>query len=131
MSHKNEVLFYFIFLTRDYIFVIRNNKNISPWHNILNDAQNKHLVLHEKQFCVKTKSLTLHKKQCGVDKNKLMLHEKVFHINKNKLMLHKKSISCRKKQDDSAPKKYFALEKVIFFPERRAIHYFKSTCKPR
>ena len=131
MPHKNEVLFYFIFLTRDYIFVIRNNKNISPWHNILNDAQNKHLVLHEKQFCVKTKSLTLHKKQCGVDKNKLMLHEKVFHINKNKLMLHKRSISCRKKQDDSAPKKYFVLKKVIFFPERSAIHYFKSTCKTR
>ena len=44
-----------------------------------------------------------------------MLLEKVFHVNKKKLMLHKPSISCRQKQDDAAPKKYFVLKKVINF----------------
>ena len=43
-----------------------------------------------------------------------MLHEKVFHVTK-KLVLHKKSISCRQKQDNAAPKKYFLLKKVINF----------------
>ena len=42
--------------------LLRDNKNISPWHNILKDDQNKNLVLREKQFCVETKSLTLHRK---------------------------------------------------------------------
>ena len=42
-------------------------------------------------------------------------------VDKNKLMLQKKCISCRQKQDDTAPKKYFVLKKVIIFPERRAI----------
>ena len=44
------------------ILLLRENKNTSPRLNILNGVQNKNLVLHEKQFCVKTKCLTLHKK---------------------------------------------------------------------
>ena len=42
--------------------LLRDNKNISPRYHILNDVQNKNLVLHKKQFCVETESLTLHKK---------------------------------------------------------------------
>ena len=42
--------------------LLRENKNTSPRHNILNDIQNKNLVLHEKQFCVEKISLTLHRK---------------------------------------------------------------------
>ena len=34
---------------------------------------------------------------------------------KKKLILHKKSISCRQKQHDAAPKKYFVLKKVTNF----------------
>ena len=46
VSHKNESLFTFwhaiIFL------LLCDNKNISPWHDIINDAQNKNLELQEK-----------------------------------------------------------------------------------
>ena len=36
------------FLTSDYILLICDNKDTLSWHNILNDVQNKNLVLHEK-----------------------------------------------------------------------------------
>lgn len=36
-------------------------------------------------------------------------------------MLHEKNISCRQKQDDNAPKKYFVLKIVINFAET-ALH---------
>ena len=32
-------------------------------------------------------------------------------------MLHKKSISCRQKQDDAAPEKYFVLKKLLIISE--------------
>ena len=35
--------------------LLRDNKNMSPLHNILNNIQNKNYVLHEKQFCVDKK----------------------------------------------------------------------------
>ena len=41
-----------IFLPRGYIFDLRDNKNTSQWHNILN-VQNKNLHLHEKQCSTK------------------------------------------------------------------------------
>ena len=63
-----------IFLPRGYIFDVRDNKNTSQWHNILN-VQNKNLDLHEKQCSTK----------------------KVFHVDKNKMMIHKKNILCSKK----------------------------------
>ena len=44
--------FFLVFLTRGYILLLRDNKSISRWHNILNNVQNKNLVLHGKQFCV-------------------------------------------------------------------------------
>ena len=76
-----KVKFYFFWHVIIYL-LLRDNKNTSLWHNILNEVQNKILVLHEKYFCVETKRLTLHKKKSGVNKNKLMLHEKVLHVNK-------------------------------------------------
>ena len=45
-----------------YFWLLCGIKNISPWHNILNKAQNKNLIFREKQFCVKTKSSMLHEK---------------------------------------------------------------------
>ena len=68
--------------------LLRDNKNILPWLNILIDVHNKNLVLQERLFCVETKCLTLHKKSSDVDKNKLILNEKVFHVSNKKLMLH-------------------------------------------
>ena len=101
---KNEIIFlchakmkFYFSLTRDSIFVPTwQQKYMSPWHNILNNVQNKSLVLHEKQFCVETKSL--------------MLHEKVFHVDKNNWWwwCTKKNILCSKKL-------------LIFFLERRDI----------
>ena len=41
-----------IFLPRGYIFDVRDNKNTSQWHNILN-VQNKNLDLHKKQCSTK------------------------------------------------------------------------------
>ena len=114
---KNEIIlchmkmiFFFLFWHLIIFLLLRDNRNISPWDNILNDVQNKNLVLHKKQFCAET-SMALHKKLSGVDKNKLMLHEKLFHVNKkkidvaqekyfistNKMMLHQKNILCLKK----------------------------------
>ena len=73
---------------------------------ILNNVQNKCLVLHKKQFCIETKSLMLYNKSSSVDKNKLMLHEKLFY-------------SKQKKVD--AAQNYFVLKKVIIF-SRAARH---------
>ena len=33
--------------------LLRDNKNISPWHSILNNVQYKNLVLHENNFVSK------------------------------------------------------------------------------
>ena len=101
MPHENE--FFFLFWHLIIFLLLRDNRNISPSDNILNDVQNKNLVLHKKQFCAET-SMALHKKLSGVGKNKLMLHEKLFHVNNkkidvaqekyfistNKMMLHQK-----------------------------------------
>ena len=95
-------------------------KKIYHHDNILNNVQNKSLVLYEKQFCVETKSWMLHKKSSGVDKS--MLHEKLFYVKQKKVNVSRKSVSCRQKQDDAAQKNYCVLKKVInFFLERRTI----------
>ena len=90
--------------------LLLDNKNISPWRNILDNVQNKNLVLHEKQFCVKTKCFILHKKVFRVNKKKLMLHTKnILHVDKNKMMLHKRNI--------------LGSERLFFFPEKRATDF--------
>ena len=61
--------------------LLRDNKNISSWHNILNNVHSKNLVLHEKQFCAK-KKFCVGQKVFWCRKNKFMLHEKVFHVKK-------------------------------------------------
>ena len=63
----------------------------------------------------RNKKLDVSQKVFLCRQNMLMLLEKVFHVNKKMLMLHKKSTSCRQKEDDAAPKKYFVLKKVINF----------------
>ena len=95
--------------------LLRDNKNISPRHNILSNVQNKSFVLHEKQFYVEAKSWMLHKMSSGVDKNKLMLHKKWFYVKQKKVDVARKSVSCRQEQDDAAQKNYFELKKVLNF----------------
>ena len=58
VSHKNEFFLWHVIT----FLLLRDNKNISSCHNILSNVQNKNFVLHEKQFCVKTKRLMLHRK---------------------------------------------------------------------
>lgn len=114
MLLKNEVL-------PDYILLLRDIKNISSWHNTLNNVHSKNLVLHEKQFCAK-KKFCVGQKVFWCRKNKFMLHEKsvpchkksycctkiVFRVDKNNMMLHKK-------------KKIVLKKFILFFEERRII----------
>ena len=93
--------------------LLRDNKNISSWHNILNNVHSKNLVLHEKQFCAK-KKFCVGQKVFWCRKNKFMLHEKVFHV-KKKLMLHKNCISCRQEQYDAAQEKKNCAQKIYSF----------------
>ena len=71
--------------------LLRDNKNISPWHIILNNVQNK------KQSGVDNNKLMLQEKVFHVNKKKLMFENKLFHADKNKMMLHKKNILCLEK----------------------------------
>ena len=72
--------------------LLHDNKNISP-HNILNDVQNKNLVLHEKQFCrnkkvddaqkviwCQQKQVDVARKSVSCQQNKLMLPKNVFNV---------------------------------------------------
>ena len=42
-----------IFLPRGYIFDLRDNKNTSQWHNILNVQNKNWKTMHEKQCSTK------------------------------------------------------------------------------
>ena len=55
----------------------------------------------------------------------MKLHEKVFHVIKKEVNAAQKIISCRRKQDDAASKKYFVRKKVIFFRNGAPIFLFK------
>ena len=91
-----------------------NNKNISPWHNILNDVEYKNLVLKWKVWRC-TKSNLVSAKTCWCCTKKYLCHQKKVHV-------ARKSISCWQKQDDAASKKYFVYKKVIVsFSKRRAM----------
>ena len=46
VSHANEILF--IFWHAIMFLLLCDNKNMSPWHNILSNVQNKNLMLHKK-----------------------------------------------------------------------------------
>ena len=83
--------------------------------NILNDVQNKNLVLHEKQFCAKTKMFYIAQRVILSRQKQVDVAQNIVSCQKKKFMLHKKSISCWQKQDDSAPKKPFVLKKVTKF----------------
>ena len=64
--HNNEIL---IFSWHVIIFLLlRDDENISPWHNIENISQNKNLVLAKIQVCAE-------KKRKKKKKKKLILHK--------------------------------------------------------
>ena len=81
-----------------------DNENISLWYNILNNVQNKNLVLHEKQFWVEKKAWCCRKSNlvstnaswcCSkmyfmLQKKSWSCTKKVFLVDKSKMMLHKK-----------------------------------------
>ena len=98
-SHNNDILilFYFIFFWYVIIFLfLQDNKNISPWYNILNNVQNKKMVSNEKHFFVKKKT-DVAEKVVWCHQKQVNIARKEFHVSKKKLILHKKSISCRQK----------------------------------
>ena len=126
VSHKNDILFIYFFEEGIILLLLQNNKDIWPWHNILNNIQNKSLVLHVKKNLYRIKKfdvaqkiiwcwqkqVDVHEKAFHVNENKSMLHrrkyfmskktwwcctKKIFHVEKNKMMLHKKNILCSKK----------------------------------
>ena len=101
--------------------LLRDNKNISSWHNILNNVHSKNLVLHEKQFCAK-KKFCVGQKVFWCRKNKFMLHEKVFHVKKKVNVAQKlyfvstRTIWCCTRKKKIVLKKF-----ILFFEERRII----------
>ena len=112
VSHKNESLFIFglviIFL------LLCDNKNIWPWHNILNYVQNKiwcctknNFVLKQKVWCC-TKSNLVSIKTCWCCRKSISYHQK-------KVNVAQKSISYRQKQDNAALKKNILCAKKLFF----------------
>ena len=99
-SHNNDILilFYFIFLWYVIFLFLQDNKNISPWYNILNDVQNKKMVSNEKHFFVKKKNWCCRKSSL---------------VSSKASQYCTKRISRQQKKVDITQKKYFMSTKII------------------
>ena len=105
----NEILFIYLFCFWHVIifFLLRDNKNISPAHNIQMMFKRK-ICCYTKNNSVVTKTSWCCTKKCFMSTKKVdVAQKKVFHVNKNKTMLHQKNILYSKN--------------LLIFPQRRAI----------
>ena len=90
-----------------------DNENISPWHNILNNVQNKNLVLAKNNFASKQKVWCCTKNNFMSTEKKLILQKKMY------LMSTKARWCCTKKI-------FSTLKTYKFFSKRRAICSYLS-----
>ena len=112
VSHKNEFFLWHVIT----FLLLRDNRNISSWHSILNNVQKKKkFVLHEKQFCVETKGFMCTESNAVSAKSSWCCTKKCFTSTKKVTVAFKKIIHVDK---NKMKKKYYALKKVInFFPK--------------
>ena len=123
VSHKDETLF--IFWHAIIFLLLCGNQNILPWYNILNDVQNKNLVLHKNNFVLKQNIWHCTKSDLvswclGV---LLLLHEKVFHVSKKKVWC------STKKYFMSTKARWCCIKKNILCAKRLLI--FSGTARHR
>ena len=95
--------------------LLREYRNISPWHNILNDVQNKKFDAGRKTILCQNKKFYIAQRIILCREKHVDVAQKIVSSQPKEFMLHKKSISCQQKQHDSAPKKSFVLKKAIKF----------------
>ena len=111
-AQKTDLIFLCHIKMKFYLHVIIflllcDNKNISPWHNILNTSKQK--------FGVARKIILCWNKKFDVT-------QKVICCRQKRVNVARKSVSCRQKQDDAASKKYFLRWKVIIFFQNGTPH---------
>ena len=82
------------FLPRGYIFDVRDNKNTSLWHKILN-AQNKNLDLHEKQ-CSTKKGISCRQKQDDDPQKNILCSKKLIFFGIARHSFIVKKVVCSK-----------------------------------